>query len=78
MKIKEDYAFNITSSRQSNSHERRNPAFYSARYFGHKLHMDQNEKLIHYGVTYVMTRDGHSGKIVGAAVMPRNYICKYV
>ena len=44
------------SSRQSNSHERSNPAIYSARYFGHKLHMDQNKKSIHYGVTYVMVR----------------------
>ena len=59
------------SLRQSNSQERRNPAIYSARYFGHKIHLDQNEKLIHYGVTYVMARDGYSGKIVGAAVMPR-------
>ena len=40
-------------SRQSNYHEQRNPAIYLARYFGHKLHMDQNEKLVHYGVTYV-------------------------
>lgn len=59
------------SMRQSNSHERRNPAIYSARYFGHKIHMDQNEKLVNYGVTYVMARDGYSGKIVGAAIMPR-------
>ena len=42
-----------------------------ARYFGHKLHLDQNEKLIHYGVTYVLARDGYSGKIVGAAIMQR-------
>ena len=34
------------------------------------MHLDQNEKLIHFGVTYVMARDGFSGKIVGAAVMP--------
>ena len=35
------------------------------------MHLDQNEKLIHFGVTYVMARDGFSEKIVGAAVMPR-------
>lgn len=57
--------------RQSNSLERRNPAIYSARYFGHKIHLDQNEKLVHYGVTYVMARDGYSGKIIAAAVMPQ-------
>ena len=59
------------SLRHSNSLERRNPPIYSARYFGHKIHMDQNEKLIHYGVTYIMARDGYSGKIVGATIMPR-------
>ena len=49
--------------RQQNSHERSNPAIYVARYFGHKLHVNQNEKLVHYGVTYVLARDGYSGKI---------------
>ena len=57
-------------ARQTSSLERSNPAIYSARYFGHKVHLDQNEKLIHFGVTYVMARDGFSGKIVGGAVMP--------
>ena len=38
-------------SRQQNSHERSNPAIYVARYFSHKLQMDQNEKLVHQGVT---------------------------
>ena len=57
--------------RQQNSHERSNPAIYVARYFGHKLHVDQNEKLVHYGVTYVLARDGYSGKIVGWSVMSR-------
>ena len=45
-------------ARQTSSLERSNPAIYSARYFGHKMHLDQNEKLIHFGVTYVMARDG--------------------
>ena len=58
-------------SRQQNSQERTNPSLYTARYFGHKLHLDQNEKLVHYGVTYVLARDGYSGKIVSAAIMPR-------
>ena len=49
-------------ARQTSSLERSNPAVYSARYFGHKLHLDQNEKFIHFGVTYVMARDGFSGK----------------
>ena len=58
-------------SRQQNSQERSNPSLYTARYFGHKLHLDQNEKLVHYGVTYVFARDGFSGKIVSATLMPR-------
>ena len=59
-------------ARQTSSLERSNPAVYSARCFGHKMHIDQNEKLIHFGVTYVMARDGFSGKIVSGAVMPCN------
>ena len=35
---------------------------YHARYFGHKIQFDQNEKLVMYGVTYVLCRDGYSGK----------------
>ena len=58
-------------SRQTSSYEWRNPSVYIARYFGHKLHLDQNEKLVNYGVTYVLARDGYSGKVVGSTVMPR-------
>ncbi len=53
------------------SSERTNPTLYNARYFGHKLHVDQNEKLDHYGVTYVLARDGFFGKVVAGTVMPR-------
>ena len=58
-------------SRQRSTQERTNPSVYTARYFGHKIHFDQNEKLVHYGVTYILARDGSSGKIVGRAVMAR-------
>lgn len=57
------------AARQKCSHERSNPRIYIANYFGHKLHVDQNEKLVHYGVTYVLARDGFSGKIVGTSIM---------
>lgn len=56
--------------RQTDGLERANPHVYVARYFGHKLHVDQNEKLAMFGVTYVLARDGYSGKIVGSSVMP--------
>ena len=47
-----------------------NPIPYRADYFGHKLHIDQNEKLIMFGVTHICAVDGYSGKIVGFITMP--------
>ena len=47
-----------------------NPVPYRADYFGHKLHIDQNEKLGMYGVTHVAAIDGHSRFVVGYATMP--------
>lgn len=47
-----------------------NPVPYSAKYFGEKLHIDQNEKLVLFGVTHVCAVDGYSGMIVGFATMP--------
>jgi len=47
-----------------------NPKCYKADYFGHKVHLDQNEKLRMFGVTHVMARDGYSGMIVAYATMP--------
>ncbi|XP_070535044.1 uncharacterized protein [Ptychodera flava] len=47
-----------------------NPVAYFAPYFGHKLHVDQNEKLVFYGATIVLFSDGCSRKIVGYASMP--------
>ena len=47
-----------------------NPFPYVARYFGEKVHIDQNEKLVRYGVTHICCVDGYSGKIVGFVTMP--------
>ena len=47
-----------------------NPVAYYAEYFGHKLHLDQNEKLIRYGVTEVIAVDGYSSFITAKSVMP--------
>ena len=41
-----------------------NPIPYQAEYFGHKLHLDQNEKLAMYGVTHVCAIDGYSAKVI--------------
>ena len=46
-----------------------NPVPYRAEYFGQKLHIDQNEKLVMYGVTHVCAIDGHSRMIVGFETM---------
>lgn len=43
---------------------------YNAEYVGHKLHIDQNEKLVMSGMTHVMAIDGYSKKIVGQSTMP--------
>ena len=56
--------------RQTDTAPRLNPIPYHASYFGHKLHIDQNEKMVMYGVTHVCAVDGFSGKIVAFASMP--------
>ncbi|XP_063753996.1 uncharacterized protein LOC134873989 [Eleginops maclovinus] len=47
-----------------------NPVPYHADYTGHKLHMDQNEKLGMFGVTHVLAVDGYSSKIMAQFTMP--------
>lgn len=37
---------------------------------GHKVHMDQNEKLAVFGVTLVLAIDGFSKKVVALSTMP--------
>ena len=56
--------------RQNTVHRLINPIPYTAAFFGEKLHIDQNEKLVLYGVTHVCAVDGFSGKIVGFVSMP--------
>ena len=53
--------------RNTNTARQTNPYPYHADYFGHKLHMDQNEKLAMYGLTEVSACDGYSGRIVAFA-----------
>ena len=48
-----------------------NPIPYYAESFGHKIHLDQNEKLRDYGVTHVLAVDGYSSKVISYATMPR-------
>ena len=46
-----------------------NPKVYKADYFGHKLLVDQNEKLVMYVESYVVARDGYSRMITGYITM---------
>ena len=51
---------------------------YYAEYFGYKLHIDQNEKLIRFWVTHVAASDDYSGKLLGIISMPvKNYFTIY-
>lgn len=66
------------AARRTNAVNRLNPGRYSANYFGHKLHLDQNEKLCAFGVTHVIARDGFSGKIVAYMTLPiKNNVAIY-
>ena len=56
--------------RQDRAYRQLNPALYRADYFGGKLHIDQNEKHVMFGVTHVGAIDGYSGKIVAFTTMP--------
>ena len=61
----------IGHSRRTTRTERHmNPVPYHAKYFGHKVHVDQNEKLVLFGVTHVCAVDGFSGMIVGFSTFP--------
>ncbi|XP_057294025.1 uncharacterized protein LOC130622575 [Hydractinia symbiolongicarpus] len=46
-----------------------NPVPYQADYFGHKLHIDQNEKVAMYGVTHVVAIDGHTRYVTAGTTM---------
>ena len=58
------------AKRRNLAHRAINPIPYVAKYFGEKLHIDQNEKLVMFGVTHVCAVDGFSGKIVSFISMP--------
>ena len=56
---------------------------YSAHYFGHKIHIDQKEKLVMYAVTHVPAIYGYSSKVVAFITTPicieiYSHLYKYV
>jgi len=56
-------------ARQNATARQTNPVPYKAHYFGEKLHVDQNEKLVKFGVTHIAAIDGYSRMIVGFCTM---------
>ena len=56
--------------RQHTIFRQMNPIPSYAEYCGHKIHIDQNEKLVMYGATHVLAVDGYSGYILGLITMP--------
>ena len=56
--------------REQNTAKLVNPIPYKADYFGHKIHLDQNEKLVMYGCTSVIAIDGYSRTVLAVASMP--------
>ena len=62
---------NYYARRQTDTARQTNTIPYRADYFGHKLHVDQNEKLEMYGVVHVAAIDGRSHYITCGATMPR-------
>ena len=66
-------------SRVSASNAHFNPVPYRATYFGEKVHIDQNEKLVMFGATHICGIDGFSGKVIGFVSMPiKNPISIYL
>lgn len=58
--------------RQQHTYHQLNPVPYYAEYFGPKMHIDQNKKLILFGVTctHVAASNGYSRKLLGIISMP--------
>ena len=56
--------------RQQGTERQLNPQPYTAEYHGHKLHIDQNEKLAAYGVVHDCAIDSYSRYIPALVCMP--------
>lgn len=56
-------------ARNNNTATILNPISYQTDYFGHKLHLDLNKKLVMYGVMLVSVVNGHSRFATAAKCM---------
>ena len=57
-------------ARKNDTLDKTNPIPYFAPTFGYKGHIDQNEKLVRYGVVHAVFRDGFSGSIESWITLP--------
>ena len=57
--------------RVSDGQRRFNAVPYNSQYFGHKIHVDLNEKLVHFGVVLIGAIDRFSGMIIDIMVAHR-------
>ena len=55
---------------RQNTIDKINPILNDNHYFGKILHLDHNEEMGVFGVTYVTALDDYSGKIVAGVTMP--------
>lgn len=55
--------------RRSDTARLLNPSPYTAAYYGHKLHIERNEKLVMFGVTHVCAIDGYSKCVPACCTM---------
>ena len=61
-------------ARQQKAERQPNPKPYCASHFGGKIRIDQNEKLVMFGITHICAIDGYSGKIVGLSACLLKYM----
>ena len=57
--------------RVADGKKRFNSVPYNIQYFGNKIHVDLNEKLVHFGVVLIGAFDGFSGMIIDIMVAHR-------
>jgi len=58
------------TARKNDTLDKTNPTPYFSPSFGYKGHIDQNEKLVRYGVVHAVFRDGFSGSIENWITLP--------
>ena len=57
--------------RVTDGHRRFNPVPYNSQYFGHKLHIDLNEKLVDFKCVLIGAFDGYSGMLMACFAVHR-------